>query len=465
MQVQIDVCAMLKRPLLLLSLVVTTTMVDATDASTGLALHALVIGNSAYQVQALTNPVRDAQLIGDTLGDLGFNVTLINNLGRQAMFEATRDFYANLPAASVAMVFYAGHGMQLGGANYLLPVDVTPTSEQGIRLRAYPLANLLEHAERSSAVINIVVLDACRNNPFLPGAGRQTRSFEGLGLARVSSPRGTIVAYSTAPGQLAEDGEGRRHSVYAQMLATELMRPGRTVEEILKAVADAVRRITLDDQQPWFETSLVDDFFFQPPPGVAMVTLAPQRQEPRSTVANRATVADSDTRAGEHWFQQLDEQGWTTLDWEIDQRVRRLTRDELPLLEHRALNGNLIAQTTLGIVWREGPDRLVEHQSGRTLRTGGNNTEALRWLRMAAEAGFPMAQVELGEMYYQGHGVERDLQTSIHWLERSAAAPYPRARMNLAQALMIAAPTAETLKNLAVETMRENLRMLIIPHE
>lgn len=376
------------------------------------------------------------------------------------MFDATRDFYASLPDAAVAMVFYAGHGMQLGGANYLLPVDVTPTSEQGIRLRAYPLVNLLEHAERSSAVINIVVLDACRNNPFVASAERQMRSFEGLGLARVSAPRGTVVAYSTAPGQLAEDGQGREHSLYAQALASELLQPGRTVEEVLKAVADFVRQTTLDDQQPWFETSLVDDFYFLPPPGVEMIARAARRQDARLAIASRGASADAALRTELHWYQQLDEQGWTTLDWEIGQRVRRMTRDELPLLEHRARNGNLIAQTTLGIVWREGPDRIVDHQTGRTLRIGANNSEALRWLRMAAEAGFPMAQVELGEMYYQGHGVERDLQTSIHWLEKSAAAPYPRARMNLAQARMIAAPSGDAIKDLAVEAMRESLQML-----
>ena len=177
-------------------------------------------------------------------------------------------------------------------------------------------------------------------------------------------------------------------------------------------------------------------------------------------IASRGANSASETEADPHWYQQLDEQGWSTLDWEIDQRVKRMTRDELPLLEYRAMNGNLIAQTTLGIVWREGPDRIVEHQTGRTLRTGGNNTESLKWLRMAAEAGFPMAQVELGEMYYQGHGVERDLQTSIHWLEKSASAPYPRARMNLAQARMIATPSGDAIKNLAAEALRQNLRML-----
>lgn len=411
-------------------------------------LYALVIGNAAYALHPLSNPGKDAMLIAGTLRELGFTVQQAKDLDRQQLFDVVRDFYTRLPPAAVSLVFYAGHGMQFGGSNYLLPVDVTPTSEQGIRMRAYPLANLLEAASRAASAVNLVVLDACRNNPFVTSPAR-TRSLKGLGLARVSSPRGTLIAYSTAPGQLAEDGVGRSNSLFAETLAAEMKKPGKSIEQMLKAVAERVRRQTFDDQQPWFETSLVDDFYFIPPQGVAMVTKVPARRGGALLAARGMEAGKSDI-----WYAQLSETEWTNLDWEIEQRVRRMTRDEIPLLELRANSGNLVAMTTLGIVWREGLNRVAGRGGGTAYRTGANNTKALQWLARAGKAGFPMAQVELGEMYYQGHGVDRSLQTSIYWLERAAIHRYPRARMDLAQVKAFSNPSPENLKQMLEDALK-----------
>ena len=111
----------------------------------------------------------------------------------------------------------------------------------------------------------------------------------------------------------------------------------------------------------------------------------------------------------------------------------RLTPDEIPAMTHKASGGNVVAQTTLGLAFREGVDKAVESSSGRTTRYKANNTKALRWLKTAAESGFPVAQVELAEMYYAGHGVDRDLRQATYWLEQAAAADYPGANGNLLQ--------------------------------
>lgn len=121
------------------------------------------------------------------------------------------------------------------------------------------------------------------------------------------------------------------------------------------------------------------------------------------------------------------------LDWEIQQRVERLTADELPALEHKAAGGSLVHQTTLALAYREGVEKAIEPGSGKVTRYNANNSKALKWLVQAAEAGFPVAQVELGEMYFAGHGVDRNLDTARRWIEQANHVRYTRARLDLLQ--------------------------------
>jgi hypothetical protein len=136
---------------------------------------------------------------------------------------------------------------------------------------------------------------------------------------------------------------------------------------------------------------------------------------------------------GPAWYRQMSAAEWQQVDWEIMQRVRNLTRDEVPALERKAGAGNVVAQTVLGVAHREGLDRARSPDGRRTVRFNASNGAAWRWLKKAAEAGFPVAQAELGEMYYGAHGTARDLGQSRRWLEQAAAANYPRARLDLAQ--------------------------------
>lgn len=420
------------------------------------AQYALVIGNAKYDQRPLVNPRNDAELMVNTLKRLGFTVTQSHDLDRKGLFASVSAFTEKLPEGAVAMVYYAGHGMQINGANYLLPTDLTLTGEQGSAQRAFPLRVLMDKLGSSRSAVNIVVLDACRDNPFQPPA--RYRSYAQLGLTKVESPRGMVVAYSTAPGQQAQDGIGRSNSLYTETLASEMQKPGQSIEKILKNVAETIRKKTFDDQQPWFETSLVDDYYFAPPDGVKIVTKAKNAQLASANSRSGRGMAASGVHDGV-WYMQLNESEWSNFDWEIGQRVKRLSKDEIPLLEQRAMTGNVVAQTTLGIAYREGIDRITESGTSRTFRAGSNNTKSLLWLRRAAEAGFPMAQAELGEMYYQGHGVDRDLNESARLLELASRAQYPRAKLDLAQVRAFGSGSSKDTQKMANELLRNWLEM------
>lgn len=401
---------------------------------------ALVIGNQLYaEDKPLANAANDASLMAKTLARLGFAVTALRDLNRADFAAAVTEFTERIPEGATALVYYAGHGMQVSGNNYLNPVDMQITGEQMTPLRAYALKSLLERLALSRSAVNIVILDACRNNPFRSQGAVRYRSFGNLGLNRVQAPRGTLIAYSTAPGQLAADGAGG-NSIYTAALARQLAEPGREIEAIFKRVSTEVRKQTLDDQIPWYESSMTDSYYFVPPEGVTVAAGKPLRHAAAGAVADTAVRGrpapagdDAPDAADPPWYRQLRAGDWSQIDWEIQQRVKRATPDEIPLLEHKAGAGNVLAQTTLGLLYRDGVDKAVDASSGRTLRFKGSNTKALQWLNKAAKAGFPVAQAELGEMYYTSHGVERNLQQSRYWLDLAAQADYPRAKLDLLQ--------------------------------
>ena len=403
--------------------------------------HALVLGNDAYVIGPLGNARHDAELMTETLKKLGFEVENAPNLSRDNLFTTVRKFSDGLPAGAIAVVYYAGHGMQLQGSNYLIPVDMQPTGEQSAALKAFPLQTLLERLSKSPSAVNIVILDACRNNPFRPTSSR-FRDLSKMGLAKIATPKGTVIAYSTAPGQYAADGLGSKNSLYTQSLSEELLRPGQTIEAALKNVADSVRKKTLDDQQPWYETSLVDNFYFIPPSGVTMMTQAPAQNKKHQTVTPRSVQAKTPD-----WYLSLHGKEWAELEYQIAQRAEYLTTDEIPLLSHRADAGNVIAMTTLALAYKNGFQQ-GQSANGDVSRSGASNKKSLSWLSKAAKAGFPIAQRELGEMYLLGSGIDFDRDTGLSWLEQASQSDYPLARLDLAQRLFDSNPTPETSQKL-----------------
>lgn len=217
---------------------------------------ALVIGNASYIDMPLSNPRNDAVAMQSALQQAGFDVVSALDADLASMQTAMLNFVEKLNDNSTALVFYAGHGVQANGRNYLLPVDAKIESERSLRFQALELGDLLEELEASDARIKIVILDACRNNPFersMRGGGR--------GLAAVDAARGTLIAYATSPGSTASDGDGD-NGLYTQSLLQAILQPGVKVEQVFKQVRIAVAEASRGSQIPWESSSLTGDFVF-----------------------------------------------------------------------------------------------------------------------------------------------------------------------------------------------------------
>ena len=231
---------------------------------------ALVIGNAAYRVGALKNPVNDAQAVAGALRGLGFEVALRENTSLRDMIEAFRQFSLSARTARVRVVFYAGHGVQVKGRNYLLPVDTEIRGEDEVPAKSADLNELLERLGGMQQGINIVILDACRNNPFsgavVVGPDGRRLKFRGAtpaGLAPVEAPLGSMVAFSTAPGGVALDNPSEKNSLYTKHLLGFMQSPGLPVEMLFKQVRLSVARETGRVQVPWESSSLTGDFCFR----------------------------------------------------------------------------------------------------------------------------------------------------------------------------------------------------------
>lgn len=220
---------------------------------------ALVIGNSNYRnAPQLANPDNDAQSMAQFLNSAGFEVISATDLGQNDMLRVVQDFSAKVSARgpnTVAMVYYAGHGVQLAGENYLVPVDAKVSSQTELVNDSVRLVDVMSTLETIPSRMRIVILDACRNNPFpsVNDAGR--------GLAIVDAPNGSIVGYSTAPGAEALDGNGG-HSPYTQAFLNVAREPNIPIEQLFKRVRLAVNQTTGGAQTPWESSSLTSDFTF-----------------------------------------------------------------------------------------------------------------------------------------------------------------------------------------------------------
>lgn len=252
---------------------------------------ALVVGNAAYREAPLANPVNDARDMARLLGDAGFRVILRENATLREMHLAAREFGDLLGRDSVALFYFAGHGMQVRGRNFLVPVDADIAREDEVAFGAFDLAAVLDKFESARSRVNIAILDACRNNPF---ASRFRVSQ--AGLAQIDAPPGTLIAFATAPGSVAADGVGR-NGLYTRHLLAHLARPGAPIEDAFKAVRAAVRKDSAGAQTPWESTSLETAFAMVP--GRTEAAQAPEPARPRAPPA--AVGAAPAFVAGDRW--------------------------------------------------------------------------------------------------------------------------------------------------------------------
>jgi hypothetical protein len=252
---------------------------------------ALVVGNGDYaaEIGKLKNPISDAKLVADTLSGLGFEVSLVTDADQKAMKRAIREFGQKLRESGpsgIGLFYYAGHGVQVDGENFLLPIGAEIQAEGDVELEAVSASSILSQMQFAGNAVNLVFLDACRNNPL-------TRSFRSgaRGLARVDAPRGSFVGYSTAPGDVSVDGEAD-NSPYALALVEELNTPGISIEEAHRAVRGKVLAATNQRQTPWDSSSLTGPVVLKEVTMVAPVAPAtpapaPAPAQPQAAGANQ----------------------------------------------------------------------------------------------------------------------------------------------------------------------------------
>lgn len=236
---------------------------------------ALVIGNDAYrQGNQLKNAVNDARAMRDALRESGFAVELIENATRESLETAVEQFIGKLQRGDVALFYYSGHAVQIRGENYLVPVNIDATTEVQMRTRSLSATEVLEQMESARTDLQIMILDACRNNPFGRGRGSS------LGLAPMNTGKGTLVAYATAPGQTADDNISGSNGMYTMQLLAAIRKPGLKLEEVFKVAGEGVQQVSRGRQIPWTSSSVAGEFYFQLPPAEPGRPMTTRKQEP-----------------------------------------------------------------------------------------------------------------------------------------------------------------------------------------
>ena len=235
---------------------------------------ALVVGNGAYASAPLRNPINDARAMARALKDLSFDVILRENLDQKEMKKEIQAFGQKLQKGGVGLFYFAGHGVQVNGHNYLLPVGASIEHENQVEYEAVDMGAVLSEMDYARNHLNIVILDACRDNPF-------ARSFRSTsqGLASINAPSGTVISFATAPGSVANDGLGE-NGVFTGELIKAMMQPGLKIEDVFKQVRSAVREATRGKQVPWESSSLEGDFYFRAPPPTMLASSTPAANPP-----------------------------------------------------------------------------------------------------------------------------------------------------------------------------------------
>jgi uncharacterized caspase-like protein len=257
---------------------------------------ALVVGNSAYRnVTPLDNPANDAKLMASTLRGIGF--TLVGggaqlDLDKAALDSAVQSFSTQIQGADVGLFYYAGHGVQMRGANYLVPVGANLTREADVDFQLVDTELVLRQMEGAGTKLNIVILDACRNNPF---GGRGLRATTG-GLAQMQAPEGTLISYATQPGNVAQDGaEG--NSPFTRALAATIRKPGLGIFDAFNEVGLVVKRSTGGAQQPWVSSSPIAGNFYFAGQSAGAQAVAP----PPAATAPPAAASSASDEAARAW--------------------------------------------------------------------------------------------------------------------------------------------------------------------
>jgi tetratricopeptide (TPR) repeat protein len=364
---------------------------------------ALVIGNSAYRaVPALPNPKADATLIADTLSSLGFAVVgggAQLDLDKAGFDEALRKFGTALTGADVALFYYAGHGVETHGLNYLVPVDAHPADEGDVFAETTGLAGILAAMEKSGARVNLVLLDACRDNPF---RDHGVKSATG-GLAQMQAPVGTLISFATQPRSVALDGDDG-HSPYTKALAMTMKQPGFGLFKTFNEVGLAVEKATNGEQLPWVSSSPISgNFYFAGKPATlnAWQPLPPSDPAAPAPPLQQARLSSPDDPLRRDLITDCDRLAGMPYDTGHAAGVAGVEINRMNVAAAAAACNDALARY---------PDvARFTFEAGRVATARKDYAEAARWYGKAVAAGEPIAMVDLGWQYEHGHGVAKDL--------------------------------------------------------
>jgi TPR repeat protein len=384
---------------------------------------ALVMGNSGYtHVPRLANPGNDASLIASTVQQLGF--TLVGggpqeNVDKAHFDSLVQEFGRAIQGADVALFYYAGHGMQVDGTNWLVPTDANPTRPQDLAFQMVSADLVLKQMDGAGTRLNIVILDACRNNPFSELGSRAVQG----GLAQMRAPEGTLISFATQPGNMAGDGKGA-NGPYATALAASMRQPGLDIFRVFNRVGLAVKHDTGGVQVPWVSNSPIDgEFYFSQTDAVPdtlaaastpLAAPADQHGEARTAPAADATAPDHAPTIPLETLREQAEQG--KADAQIDlglayARAHGVARDDAAALhwfQLAAAQGAAKAQFLTGSMLERGRGAPRSYAA------------ALQMYRSAADQGYPPAEAAMGRFYGRGLGVERDPKQRTDWYRRAA---------------------------------------------
>ena len=250
---------------------------------------ALVIGNSSYQNGGtLKNPVNDARAISTSLRNLGFEVMKFENATQTQMKQAINGFGTKLKGYDVGLFYYAGHGIQHNGTNYMIPIEADLKTSEQVEFDCVAADRVLAYMDVANAKVNVIVMDACRNNPF---ERSWNRSASGGGLALMNAPTGSLIAYATAPGRVASDGEAS-NGLYTAALLKYLKDPGLNIEQVFKRVRTEVSEKSFGAQVPWETTSLTGgDFYFASQHNSTPAKQSPSQQKSGAAMASNSSLS------------------------------------------------------------------------------------------------------------------------------------------------------------------------------
>jgi uncharacterized caspase-like protein len=383
---------------------------------------ALVIGNSAYSaVPALPNPTADARLMSDTLLSLGFEVVgggARLDLDKAGFDTALQEFGHQMAGADVALFYYAGHGVETHGLNYLVPVDAHPLDEGDIFVQAIGTAGILDQMEKSGTRINLVLLDACRDDPFRDHGAHSKAG----GLAQMQAPPGTLISFATQPRSVSLDGDDG-HSPYTKALAETMHRPGYGLFKTFNEVGLAVEKATGGSQLPWVSSSPISgNFYFAGRPApAATVQAADPAGAPAPIVEARLSPSDDNLRRD--LITDCDRLAAMPYDTGHAPNLPGVEPDKIDIAAATRACNDAIAQY---------PDAMrFTFEAGRVATARKDYAEARRLYDKAAAAGYAMAMNNIGAFYESGSGVAKNYEEAARWYGKAAAAGEPIAMVDL----------------------------------